>query len=243
MTDLPRPTSAKVIGYASPGRTRVARPPRPPVVWIVLFGLLLFPLTVVLAYPIAWLLPVGCWTIAETKLTTTWTDEFGSPITLFFRGDGPGRGRSVPMVRATVGSGGFVLNVNLEEKVYYPVADVDKPQNTKPLTLDAVEAELRLARLDQQPGESAQLAADIMAELSNFRAGRLPPSEKTFKLQPPPYHAYVMAGTNWPPDTIWWPWYTPWCVPIWLIAWVLLAKWLLRRHRRRLAAFHERSPS
>jgi hypothetical protein len=36
---------------------------------------------------------------------------------------------------------------------------------------------------------------------------------------------------------IWLPWYTAWCLPIWLIAWALAAQPLVRRYRRKVARF------
>jgi hypothetical protein len=237
--------TADVLDYASPGRTRVAGPPRPPVQRIVLFGLLLFPLVVLLAYPIAWLLPAGWWTEVITEVPTGLWDMNRQPVPMSFLADGPGRGDSVPMTWVTVQfDRRLLMNVDLRQMTYWPVREVGARNNLFPLTREGVMVELRRTRVALTPDQASGLADTIMAELQDLAAGRLPPPGKTDTSRIlMPYRMSQMDGSRWPRGMIWWPWYTPWCVPIWLVAWVLLGKWLLRRHRRRLAAFHERSPS
>jgi hypothetical protein len=210
------------------------------VVRIVVFGLLLFPLIVVLAYPIAWLLPVGCWTEVITEVPTGLRDTGRQPVSMSFLANGPGRGGSVPMTWVTVQfDGRFLMNVDLGEMTYWPVRETGAPNNIFPLTREGVMAELR-ARFALTSDDASPLADTVMAELQNLAAGRLPPPANTnTSTISMPYRMSHMEGVRWPRGMIWWPWYTPWCVPLWLLAWLLLARWLLRRHRRRLAAFHE----
>jgi hypothetical protein len=114
-----------------------------------------------------------------------------------------------------------------------------------PLTHATVRAALERRGFDAASGEAVGLASAIIAEVQKFAAGQLPAFDASDGPEngPGAYRISYMEGFTWPRYAVWWPWYTPWCVPIWLVAWALLSRWLLRRHRRRLAAFHERSPS
>jgi hypothetical protein len=250
MTAEPRPTTADVLDYASPGRTRAARPPRPPVVPIVLLGLVLFPLVVVLAYPIAWLLPFGWRTIAEIEVPTSRTRPDGFPADVYVWGDGPGGGPSTRMTRGNIrypydaGGPWLWMNVDLREMTFRPTTrDRGEGPFEVPLTHETLRAELVKGGFDTGSGEVSGLTASIMFEVQKLAAGQLPTFDAAGRSKrPAAYRISWMEGTRLRYG-LWFPWYMPWCIPAWLLSWVLLAKWLLRRHRRRLAAFHERSLS
>jgi hypothetical protein len=243
-------TTTPLIDYASPGRTRVARPPRPPVVRTVLLGLLLFPLIVVLAYPIAWLLPFGWQTVAVTEVPTGRTRPDGFPAVVYIWGHGRSRGPSTRMTRGNIrypyyaGGPRLWMNVDLYEMTCRPTtAERGESPVAVPLTDETLRAELVKGGFDPASGDVSGLTASIMSEVQKLAAGQLPAFDAAGRgNRPPAYRISWMDGTRLP-NGLWFPWYTPWCVPIWLLAWALLARWLLRRHRRRLAAFRGRSPS
>jgi len=244
----PMPPTAEVLDYAAPGRA-AARPPRPPVVRIVVLGLVLFPLIVVAVYPVARSVQVGWLTVAVTDVPAGKVDESGRPIEFRIVANGTGRGASVPMTRVFVHYGRqypFVIVADPRGMTREAGRGVDDPRGGVPLTSESLRAQLEANWFDPAPGEAARLADAIEAEVLNLAAGRLPASEVSPDAGPRPpggYRYSYMLGTYWPRGMIWWPWYTGWCIPVWLLAWVLLGRWLLGRHRRRLARLDVRSAS
>jgi hypothetical protein len=234
--------NTEVLDYAAPSRA-IPRPPRPPVVRIVVFGLLLFPLTVNLVYPVAYLLPFGwtTWVIVQIP-TSGGGPNVESPVEV--EASGPGSGPSVPMTLArtwwwTRADDRFGITVDLNRMTYLIEPRLSRPA---PFTAAAVQKELEQHQVN--PGEAEVVAAAVVAKLQDLALGRLPEDAGLGTGSRPRAHRWTsMQRAAWPPFLRAWPWYTPWCVPVWLVTWVLLAKWLLRRHRRRLAAFNDRSPS
>ena len=77
------------------------------------------------------------------------------------------------------------------------------------------------------------MADALIAELENLALGQLPPAS-TLSV------TYTMAGWNLSENRnswLWLPWYTPYCVPLWLIAWLWIGRWFLRRHRQQMLAW------
>ena len=82
------PGPRRVLEYFSGAVARQSRPPRVPEAAIALACLLLFPLVLLLAYPVAWLLPWG-W---DARVTVTVTDPSGGTnISLIAEGTGRGQ--------------------------------------------------------------------------------------------------------------------------------------------------------
>ena len=234
-------TTSEVLSYAAPG-SALARAPRPPVVRIALLGLLLFPLIVAVIYPIAWLLPVGTKTLAVTEVPTGRTRPDGFPAVVRISTHGHGTGASTRMTRGGIdypydaGGPQFWMIVDLRDMTCWPSGACGGRGVPLPLTHETIRASLERGGFDVASGEVAGLTSSIMAEVQKHAAGQLPAFDAAAggANRPPSYHISWMEGTRWPHPLVWWPWYTPWCVPLWLLAWVLVARWLLRRHRRRL---------
>lgn len=236
----PAPIS-DVLDYAAPGHTRIARPPRPPVVRIVVFGLLLFPLLLLAFYPIARLLPVGWWTVAVTQVPTNRKTAYGQTAAFHVGAHGAGRGASVPMASGTISYTGelrFWMTTDLRDLTCRPISGIGGANAPFPLTSNTLRRELEKSGFDATSGEAADLATAIMAEVQKLPAGQLPQFDATRggATAPPAYRLSYMVGERWPRYLVWWPWYTPWCIPLWLAAWVLAARWLLVRHRRKLGS-------
>lgn len=225
-----------MLHYAA-AHTRIARPPRRPVARIIILGLLLFPMIVLLGYPIAWLLPFRWQTLAVTEVPTSRTRPDGFPAVVYIWTHGPGAGPSTRMTRGNVrypyyaGGPRLWMNIDLRDMTCSPTE-----RERLPLTHETVRAELQKGGFGS--GEVSGLTMSIMAEVQKLAAGQLPAFEAAGRGNRPPAHRISwMEGTHLS-NGFWLPWYTPWCVPIWLLAWVLLARWFLRRHRRRLEHFH-----
>ena len=237
------PPTADVLDYAAPGR-KVARPPRPPVVRIVVFGLVLFPLIVALFHPIAWLLPVGTKTLAVVDVPTSRVRPDGFPAVVHISTGGPGTGVTTRMTGGAInypyypGGPQFWMTIDLRDMTCWPLTEVGQSRVPRPLTQETVRTALEKGGFDSASGEVSRLTTSIMAEVQKLAAGQLPAFDAAgVGNKPPAYHISWMEGTRWPRGLVWWPWYTPWCIPVWLLTWFLLARWLLRRHRRRLLAF------
>jgi hypothetical protein len=237
---------AEVLSYAVPGQTR-PRPPRPPVVRIVVVGLLLFPLTVLAAYPIAHSLPIGWTTVVVVQLPTD-PKRHGGLAAIHIGAHGGGRGPSVDMTSGMLSYVGDFSNsagvqpgyitVDLRDMTY--VSTRVNFGNRRPLTQEAMQAELRVAGVVTGSGDTPELASAVVSGFQKLAIGDLPKFDASHgpSTRPPSYRIAYMEGTRWPRGLVWWPWYAPWCVPVWLLAWVLLTRWLLRRHRRRLGDHH-----
>ena len=232
-----------VLDYAAPGHARIARPPRPPVVRIIILGLLLFPLLVLAFYPIARLLPFGWWTVAVTQVPTNRKTVYGQTAAFHIGAHGAGRGALVPMAWGRIsytGTTRFWMTMDLRDMSCRHITSIGGANDPLPLTSDTLRRELEKSGFDATSGEAAGLAAAIMAEVQKLAAGQLPQFDATRggAMGSPAYRLSYMDGEQWPRYLVWWPWYTPGCIALWLVASVLLERWLLRCHRRRLEHFY-----
>src|SRR5689334_21744429 len=132
----PRANDADVLDYASPGRTRAARPPRPPVVPIVLFGLILFPLIIFVFYPVANALPFGWTTWVVFHLPV---DDGKPGVRPEVEGWASGRGQGASVKMTTAGAGlwteagePFAITVDLTRMTYFATQPRSLP--SAPLT-------------------------------------------------------------------------------------------------------------
>ena len=199
----------------------------------VLLGALLFPVVVLAAYPVARFMQRG-WVTVVSEVTTTRGREWRTPPSIYVTAGGEGRGASVRMTWAHVyltGGGNFTLNVDLRRMVYRR-AGGGGPNAETPLTREALAADLEQAGFG---GGSAEAAAAVEKELVDFAAGRLPASDLSVDAAPiSGYRRSYMVGTYRPRRWVWWPWFTLWCVPAWLVAWFVGCRLILRWHRARV---------
>jgi hypothetical protein len=240
MVETPR-TSTEVLSYAAP-ETRVARPPRPPVVRISVFGLLLFPLVLLVSYPVVSVLPWGWDAQAYVKVTGQVPGEIGRAA-FHVQARGTGRGRSTRFTHVFVVSSGAkrgsVAQLDADLKAMTYMLAYTRPM--RPITHEALVQYISQAGFATDSDEASAVAAALLDELRKLSRGELPPdvTGEPYLGQVPAVR-YSMSGTQHYDlgelgYLIWLPWYTPWCIPLWLLAWVLPARWLLRRHHRRLA--------
>jgi hypothetical protein len=233
-----------VLGYAAPRQPSIARPPRPPFVRIILFGLLLFPLTVLVGYPVASALPYGWLANAQVGVPTTRPGQYGGSAAFHIIASGTGRGRSMKMTSAYVVYSGAErpgqMDVDLRAMSYRLGLYGYEHLPPRPLTHAAILDYISRGGFDPASAEASHIASQIFSELRMLATA---PGSADNTRQPSGgvrslWHS--MDGQSFIDFgefgyLIWLPWYTPWCVPLWLLAWVAMGKWLLRRHRRRLA--------
>lgn len=229
---------AEVLDYARPGGSRWPRPP----VWQVAFsGLLLLPLILLLAYPVALTVPFGWDALAIVSVDALRLHQYGGGNSSFeISAVGSGRGANARVYNAVVVYTGSEpvddMWVDLRTMQYHHAF----AQQPRPLTSHRVLVLLLNAGFN---ATEAEIIADSLTdELKKLAAGEMPPEASWDSYPPPtPSSQYVMSGTYLP---FWWPWYTIYCLPLWIVGWVLLGRWFMRRYWSQLYqdAPGERSP-
>jgi hypothetical protein len=111
----------------------------------------------------------------------------------------------------------------------------------RPLTRDAVRDYISRGGFDPATSEGQKVADAILTELQNLSTGVLPPdlTGQPYAGQVPAVR-YAMAGSHLVDlgeygYLIWLPWYWPFCLPIWLLACIVVGRAMFRRYQRLLA--------
>lgn len=233
------------LDYKTPrdGRTAVAL--RPPVFRMLLAAMVLMPLTILATYPVARLFPFGWEAAAFADVPTLRPGQYGGTARFHIVASGTGRGDGTRLTSAYVVYSGTErpgqMDVDLTTMTYrlglYGYENIP----ARPLTPEAVRDYISRAGFDPATSECQMLAGAILTELQNLSTGVLPPdlTGEPYAGQVPAIR-YTMAGTHlidlgeygW---LLWLPWYWPFCLPVWLLASILVSRAMFRRYHRRLA--------
>lgn len=227
----------EVLEYARPGRSHVATENRPPVVRIIVWGLLLLPLILLLAYPVALLLPFGWETHTVTKIPVNRPGQYGGNAAFHVVAFGTGRGTWTQMNRGYINYSGheyFLVLFDLRSMTYDHTIS-KREAFDQPIEVESVKEHLVTAGFD--PITASESADAIVTDLRTLAASELeagsPPisaGRRTTEV----YHslkgtAAINLGMF--GHLLWWPWYTVYCLPLWICGWLLLGRWLMRRYR------------
>jgi hypothetical protein len=239
--------SPPVLDYGMGRAAPRVRPPRPPILRVAVAGLLLFPLVVAAAYPLARLLPWGWEAGAFVEVPTRHPGRYGSTASFHIQTHGTGRGNAIRLDGGYIVYGGMEkpgsLDFDLRAMTYRLGLYGYEHLGTRPLTRDSVLDYISRAGFAPDSVEGGAVADAILAELRKLRDGQLPPdvSGQPYAGQVPCVRS-VMTGESFINlggfgHLLWLPWYTPWCLPAWLGAWWLASLPFVRRYRRKLAEF------
>lgn len=228
------------LDYATPGLPRSPRPARRPIVPIIVVGLLELPLIILAGYPLAFVLPFGWGAYALVEVDTHRSKQQSGGTDIFgISGFGTGRGQSTRLESADVWFDGDVgrglFEVNLRDMTYLPMGGPKQVQS-RPLTREVVLDYVAQSGFDPSTDGARGFADGILRELKRFAQGQLPPEVPQGMLRMHmPCTLYFMKGYTFGESdeaNIWLPWYTPYCLPVWMAAWGLSGRWLLRRWKR-----------
>ena len=228
------PPTAELLSYAAPGAAP-SRAPRPPVVRIVVLGLLLCPVILGIGYGVASLIPWGwdsyCIVIIARPL---WPED----AMFYVVAKGTGGRHSTRFTSVYVAYTGQPdpgrLDVDLAAMMVRPA---HAPGGAVPLKRSTIDNYISRAGFEPGTDYGKLLSGAIAGELEKLARGELPPdvTDRPSSQDVLNHVRYEMRGIGVGPGySVWLPWFTPYCIVSWLIAWLLLARWLLRRHRRYL---------
>jgi len=242
------PQPPTVLSYRRPG-TRQVRRPFPPIFSLAAIGVALFFATVLIGYPIARQSGHGWEAGAFVEVPTGRLNEYNRPAVFHIAAHGTGRGDKAVMDGAYVLYTGIArpgqMNIDLRAMTYrMNLYRNEQPHiPATPLSRAAVLSFIEAADFDPASAEGAALADRLLDELRRLSDGRLPPdvTDQPYAGQTPALRR-VMSGTHLVNlgefgHLLWIPWYTPLCIPVWLLAWWAAGRPLIRRYRRRRSAF------
>ncbi|QOV92228.1 hypothetical protein [Humisphaera borealis] len=223
----------RVLDYQGSKTAPARRRPAPPILSIAAIGLCLFIALALIGYPIAASLPMGWDTAAGVEVPTSQTNKYNKPAVFYIGAYGRGRGEWTVMesvyVNFTGETSGF-LTVELQENTYKRNFYRNEGPPGLPLSRPAVLDFVANAGFDPTSAEAAAISDQILIELQSLAAGKLPPASR-----------HVMSGTGFirlgPYSLLWLPWYTPFCVPVWILCWWAAGRVLMRRYRRKTQHF------
>jgi hypothetical protein len=238
--DPPARPAAAVLDYGTGRRDPRTRRPRPPILSVVVIGILLFPLVLALAYPLARRFPRG-WNVTYcVQMPSRKWDEYGQLALLELWAHGTGLGDRARFATCEVQFRAyrtlFGLTVDLRDMSARVSLPGTQSYAAAPLTREVLLDWLTRADFDPGSSETAQSADALLYELNELRAGRLRPNDPNVFVQ---YrvrgHSLIPLGYS--GHLLWLPWYTIWCLPPWLAAWTFAARPTVRRYRRKLTEF------
>jgi hypothetical protein len=244
LASMSAPPQPIPLDYKTPGGTRTSFAPRPPVIRISLAAVVLLPLTFGAVYPIARLLPFRWDATAYAEVQTTRRGQYGGTAGFHITAQGRGRGSGTRLTSAYVGYSGMEpiaqMNIDLATMRYRLGSYGYQHVGSRPLTQAAVRDYIS-GGFDPATSEGQAVADAILSELQKLSSGVLPPdlTGQPYAGQVPAIR-YAMAGTHlvdlgelgW---LIWLPWYSPFCLPVWLLASIFACRAMLRRYDRRVA--------
>lgn len=233
-----------VVEYRRPGATLPKGPSPRRILTTVVVGVLLFPVTLLVAYPVGRLLPFGWEASAYVEVPTDRPGTYGGKAAFHITARGTGRGAGTRLESA------FIVYSGRDEHFSIPVVDVQRMRFAHDYYLPVIRPFDRtemLRKLDEggfdpSSAEAGLLADRIVAEVRKLSVGELP-VDRTGEAYPlaTPCVRYGMAGTEWIDlgeygYLIWLPWYAPFCLPPWLLASVFVGRRMLRRRSDNAAA-------
>ena len=240
MSDQPAASAAPVLEYGTGRRNPGVRRPRPPVLGVATVGVLLFPLVLALAYPIARRFPDGWQVVTSVEVASPKWDEYGRPVRFEVSSMGTGLGDRARLRRCEVNfrayRTGLQLDVDLSDMSYHCSSPVRDSRGAGPLTREALLDCLADAEFDPGSAEGGRVADALLYEINELRAGRLRPNDPNIFVKRW-MRGYRLISLGYSGHLLWLPWYTPWCVPVWLVASVYAARPAVRRYRREVAGF------
>ena len=231
--------SVPIVEYRRPGATLAKGPSPRRILATVVVGALLLPVTLLIAYPVARLLPFGWEAVALVEVPTDRPGKYGGTAAFHITARGTGRGAGTRL------ESGYIVYSGRDEHFSIPAVDVQRMRFAhdyylpvdRPLDRTEMLKKLSDGGFDPSSAEAMLLADQITAEVRKLRDGQLP-TDRTGEPYPlaTPCVYYQMAGTYWIDlgeygALIWLPWYAPFCVPVWLLASVLAGRRMLRRTR------------
>jgi hypothetical protein len=240
--DDPPRSLTPILSYGRPGIEQVRRPPGPPVLRVLMTGLVLLIAVLLIAYPIARLLPYGWHVVTGVPVPTMRMNKYNRPAVFYIGTYGTGRWTGTSMKSAYVTYTGEsqagAMHVELPAMSYrlnlYRNEQAHVPGHS--LSRDAVLDYVEKAGFDRASTEAGTIADRLLSELQGLAAGRVAPDASR----------YGMAGVNAIDlgefgHLLWIPWYTPFCLPFWILAWWAAGRQLVRRYHRRLLALNTQS--
>jgi hypothetical protein len=239
------------LDYAAPVRARTRRSWARPTL-VTFAGLLLFPLVVLAAYPVAALVPWG-WKVYVMAAVPHW-QAGRPPFEIIARGRGYGPFARITFAAITRRSDDgpeswrSSMTVNLEAMTFRDWSDVPYAPLTREAMLDFVSQ----GQPPPVPAGPTTVADALLDEIRRLFAGQLPTAPMAdLGYRKFPSVTRGMSGrgvwtgryTSLVRTHLWAPWYTPFCVPPWIVACWLLSRRLLRRPGPTPGHFQSASPA